>query len=107
MTDQDRQWIVTFTKEVTAKDVNDAIAKADDGKGGGHWDAEPAMSDHDRVIVRAAAGLLGPTRDREDVDPEYTRAIVELTIDASSLWNQDDQPEVRALLDRVSDGEPV
>lgn len=34
-------WRVTYSVAVEAESEADAIAKADEGKGGGHWEAVP------------------------------------------------------------------
>lgn len=35
-----RRWLVTHTRTVDADTAEDAIERADDGKCGGHWEAE-------------------------------------------------------------------
>lgn len=37
----ERTWTVTFTKDVSARTAIEAISRADDGKGGGNWEAQP------------------------------------------------------------------
>jgi hypothetical protein len=53
-------WLVTFTKQVEADDWEEAIQRADDGKGGGHWEATPAdqqqRSKLDIVVYRDPDG---------------------------------------------------
>jgi hypothetical protein len=38
----EQEWLVTFTKQVTARTYAEAVSRADDGKGGGNWEATPA-----------------------------------------------------------------
>jgi hypothetical protein len=45
----EQEWLVTFTKQVTACTFDEAIERADDGKGGGNWEAVPA----DKPVVVA------------------------------------------------------
>ena len=37
----ERTWTVTYTKAVPARTAAEAITRADDGKGGGNWEAVP------------------------------------------------------------------
>lgn len=62
---------VTYTRDVEAKDPFAAIQQADDGKGGGHWEAHPVragaptLTDFERALRAARDAANGDSNDEE------------------------------------------
>jgi hypothetical protein len=106
------EWTVTFTKTVSARSYDEAVERADDGKGGGSWEAvlvtPPALALHDGSLTCPHCGDV--TREVVEVDQaiRWNRAEVEVIGDILHLpytTGQDDFEHQRYICGACS--EPV